>query len=82
MHYLFFRASYESWICTMCVNIDDISKAISETTNDSNKKILNKNELIMASRILLELIGDEKNSFQFLEIPFKYSVSFYYLYLL
>jgi len=25
MHCLFFRASYESWICKMCVNIDDIS---------------------------------------------------------
>ncbi|CAI6361886.1 unnamed protein product [Macrosiphum euphorbiae] len=71
-------ASYESWICTMCVNIDDISKVISETTSDSNKKILNKNEMIMASRILLELIGDEKNSFQFLEIPFKYSDPHYY----
>jgi len=66
----------------MCVNIDDISKVISETTSDSNKKSLNKNEMIMASRILLELIGDEKNSFLFMDIPFKYSVSFYYPYLL
>jgi len=82
MHYLLFKASYEFWICTMCVNIYGISKVISETTNDSNKKSLNKNEMIMASRILLELIDDEKNSFLFMDIQFKYSVSFYYLYLL
>ncbi|XP_016659627.1 E3 ubiquitin-protein ligase TRIM33-like [Acyrthosiphon pisum] len=71
-------ASYESWICTMCVNIDDISKIISKTTSDSIEKCLNKNEIIMASRILLELIGDEKNSFQFMELPFKYSDPHYY----
>jgi len=53
---------------------------MSERTSVSNENGLDDIEMIMASRILLELICDVKNSFQFMELPFKYSVSVYSLY--
>lgn len=70
--------SYKSWTCTMCIDIDHISKVMRERTSIPTESRLDNNEMIMASRILLELICDEKNSFQFIELPFKYSDPHYY----
>jgi len=83
MHCPFFRESVdmEPWICTMCIDIDHISQAMCEKTSDPPKKTtLDENEMTMASRILLELFDDERNSHQFKNCPPKYVVSFYYLY--
>jgi len=80
MHRLFFRASVdmESWICTLCIDIDHISKVMSEGTSDPKRTTLDKNEISMASRILLELICDSENSSQFLKGPPIHWVNFYY----
>lgn len=70
----------ELWTCTMCIDIDHVSKEMSEGTSDPNKNTLNENEICMASRILLELLCDTDNSIQFMNFPPKYLVSFYYQY--
>jgi len=79
MHCPFFRVSVdmEPWICTMCIDIGPMLKAMNEGASGSNKTTLDENEKIVASRILMELQCDLSNSREFMRCPPKFTVSFY-----
>ncbi|XP_025203242.1 E3 ubiquitin-protein ligase TRIM33-like [Melanaphis sacchari] len=61
--------SSKTWKCTMCIDIEHVSKVMKKGTSDPDKKTLNEYELKMAARILLELLCDGINSYPFMECP-------------